>query len=225
MNFSDRIISNLLGVGGPVAFERCDDPIGQISANRYDSGDEASFANIYPSLQKSKVIECGSIPFPEICVACGAPSSVSLPLQPVGVRDLCASYLPFSSRILVPHCAAHANTERAKLILQILDKGTNHLSVTCIARSYLFMLNFRNLLAVGEMPPPWIAFKYSIPIFGWNQGTQEDWMMFGWEPFWDKLPALERSRYLSTWNAPDEWSEYLQRHGAKSQTINYTTLI
>lgn len=75
------------------------------------------------------------------------------------------------------------------------------------------MLNFRNLLAEGEMPPPWIAFKYSIPIFGWNQGTQEDWMMFGWEPFWDKLPALERSLYLSTWNAPDEWSEYLLNGG------------
>ena len=140
MTFPDRSISSVLRIGGPVVLRKCEDQLGQIMTVRYASGDEVSFARIYPSLQKSMLIVRGWIPFPNMCVACGTTATQFLPIQPVGIRDvctsLCASFLPYKRHITAPHCTAHSDSGSARIVLQIRDKGTNHLNVMCVAQSY-----------------------------------------------------------------------------------------
>ncbi|MCD9186472.1 MAG: hypothetical protein LUM44_08560 [Pyrinomonadaceae bacterium] len=59
-----------------------------------------------------------------------------------------------------------------------------------------------------EIPPPWIVFPNSSPIYGWNQGYQEAWKNNVWTIFWHKLVGAEKVDYLNRWKPPsEEWRE------------------
>lgn len=60
----------------------------------------------------------------------------------------------------------------------------------------------------NEITPPWIKFPGFPPgDFLWREAGQP-WLIYVWEPFWQKLSEAEQEAYLIKYEVPDEWKRY-----------------
>jgi hypothetical protein len=61
-----------------------------------------------------------------------------------------------------------------------------------------------------EIEPPWkVAPALGPTSSAWRQGGGEAWIKEIWYPFWTGLNKEQRITYLDTWDAPDNWREYI----------------
>lgn len=72
-----------------------------------------------------------------------------------------------------------------------------------------YQIQLKKLNNNEEIEPPWVAFPASSPIYGWNQGLNEEWKINVWMPFWRNLNKDEKDEYLTRWQISEEWRETL----------------
>jgi hypothetical protein len=147
--------------------------------------------------------------FPETCCACDAPAIRRLDFTPY----LRVPFVRLRSNAPVarglPHCAEHGGLDPAAFV-QPCDEGESFAAIRVFGRHRGFLercleLNRRD----GELLPPWVTFPKTSPSRGWNQGTNEYWMMLAWGPYWRGLKPVEKQRYLEHWQAPRAWRQRL----------------
>lgn len=64
-----------------------------------------------------------------------------------------------------------------------------------------------------ELLPPWLVFPN---IFKgsprWNQGVQEDYCINNWLPYWNKLDFKEKQNYLTKYDCPNDWIDWMKEN-------------
>ena len=145
--------------------------------------------------------------FPNQCCNCSASATHLVDFRPY----LRIPFVHFRSRTAqlhaIPHCEDHVRDD-PRAFGRVSDERAPFASVQLFSRNRPFLeaclvLNDMD----GDLPPPWVAFPAAHPAGGFNQGTNQAWMTKAWRPFWARLSAAERTRYLAEWPPPSVWRE------------------
>lgn len=147
--------------------------------------------------------------FPSRCCVCMEPATTYLPTATA--HGLVFPKLrPGPLAACVPHCDAHAMQGHALLLVSVERWNDAVTRVGMVGLERTFIEEAHELNRRGDAFPPWRAFPtYSPETSGWRQGTGEYWWNAAWTPFWSRLSAADKQRYIERWNAPLDWVDRL----------------
>jgi len=165
--------------------------------------------NLFLSVEgQRRFVEHDILPFPDACCRCGEPASAVLNFRPF----LAIPFLRLQSTRVhvrgIPHCSRHANgLPQAFARVRVEPKRYAYALLVGMHLPFLEQSLIFNRQD-GDPPPPWVAFPMARPFGGFNQGTNEVWMIRCWLPFWSSLSAQQRKDYLARHDAPTGWREW-----------------
>ena len=133
-------------------------------------------------------------------------------------------YLPSGiyNGIMGKHNAISPETIKSFLIDNYFDGEDIKIDIQII-REYLYLItadfqekekqvHFLTFIEqYKELFPPWKAFPdlfQGAPR--WNQGTQYDYCIDNWMPYWKTLTDIEKEEHFDKYDCPAEWREWLK---------------
>ncbi len=166
-------------------------------------------AAFFPSNEMQWVYRSGSVPGPDRCCFCNAPTAKRAPCMSAYPR-LCDRLFGRDTGLECPSCDEHTDRGRSKILIDICDLRTPYLRVECFGVNESFLEECLRRSTDGEYAPPWHVFPGSVPYLRWNQGIRQMWIRSAWAPFWWALSQNERIRYLKKWEVPHEWKAAIE---------------
>lgn len=113
----------------------------------------------------------------------------------------------------VPHCGHHGREGSCQLVVDVETENDFLTSILLCGRNAEFLEATVLINKVGDTFPPWKAFPHRANlVHGWNQGLEEIWWDYVWDPFWRGTGEMNRVIYLAKWSPSKEWREQLLKY-------------
>jgi hypothetical protein len=173
------------------------------------SGEQMHLASAFLTIQSTLLIKTGWFELPRRCVKCGRRTGQQKFLRANSLAKDHFGIFWRLKKVKLPYCELHSNSGYPGGVIAGDYFDTSHPGVSCVVQSKEFAEEFGKSIAIGEQPPPWVAFSGAIPSIGWGQGDKESWWHFNWMPFWRSMSAKEQEAYANRWQMQQEWRELL----------------